>query len=70
MALSLVCLIAVVVLPTWAMVFISNSLMHGIDVSEIWAVNISLQSFATGIVVVASLGYGMGSLFAAVYNRL
>lgn len=63
----IVCAAAVVLLPDLSLV-IAQSWFHGLDLSKISAVNVSLGSFILGLVTSTAGGWLIGYIFATVYN--
>ena len=64
----LACAILVAIAPTWT-VNVFGALFHGIDISQIARTPVPLTSAILGLVEVVILGYLIGWLFGAVYNR-
>jgi len=69
-ALSVICLIAVLILPSEAEIAIANSLMHSIDVSTITKATVSLTGAVLGILIAFAIGWFIGTFFALTYNLL
>lgn len=63
----IVCVAAVVLLPDLSLT-IAQSWVHGLDLSKIYAVNVSLGSFILGLVTSTAGGWLIGYIFATVYN--
>lgn len=65
----LACAILVAIAPTWT-VNIFGALFHGIDISQIARAPVPLTSTILGLIEIIVIGYLVGWLFGAVYNRL
>lgn len=69
-AIYLVCLIFVAILPLQTIVAVTNSLMHGIDVTSIASKRITLISSLIGVVGSFIGAAIIGYVFAYFYNRI
>jgi len=49
-------------------VFVFNSLMHGLDTTEIVRMDIPITDSIIGIIGTFGLGWAMGALIAVIYN--
>lgn len=63
----LVCVAAVVLLPDLSLT-IAQSWVHGLDLSKIYALNVTFGSFILGLVTSTAGGWLVGYVFASVYN--
>ena len=66
---SLVCILLVVVARDFT-INLFGAIFHGIDLSQIAADNITISSAVLGFVEVVVIGFILGWLFAAIYNKL
>ena len=66
---SLVCLLLIVVAKNFT-INLFGAIFHGIDLSQIAADNITINSVILGFVEVVVIGFILGWLFAKIYNRL
>ena len=66
---SLVCLLLVVIARDFAINLI-GAIIHGIDLSQIAADNITIGSAVLGFVEVIVTGFILGWLFAVIYNKI
>ncbi|MEK6840648.1 MAG: DUF5676 family membrane protein [Nanoarchaeota archaeon] len=64
----LACAILVAIAPAWTVNFF-GALFHGIDISQIARAPVPLASTALGFVEIIVLGYLVGLLFGAIYNK-
>jgi hypothetical protein len=63
----IVCAAAVVIFPSQAM-FIAQSWFHGLDLSKIAVLNVTLGSFILGLATSTAGGWLIGYIFANTYN--
>ena len=64
----LACAILVAIAPTWT-VNVFGALFHGIDISQITRAPVPLTTTILGLVEIVVMGYLVGWLFGAVYNK-
>jgi len=69
-AISIICLVFVVIAPIGTVTSVANSLFHGLDVSSIAVRSISLGSSILGLVILFLLGAVSGYVFAFAYNKI
>jgi len=67
-AVYLACAILVAIAPAWTVSFF-GALFHGIDIAQIARTPVPLGSAVLGFIEIVVIGYLVGWLFAAVYNR-
>ena len=68
--ISLVCLLFVALSPLELVIRVSNSFMHGIDVSSIAAKDTGFADSVLGFVIVVLGSMAVGYIFAVLYNWL
>ena len=64
----LACAILVALAPTWT-VNVFGALFHGIDITQIARTPVPLTSTILGLIEIVVMGYLVGWLFGAVYNK-
>ena len=64
----LACAILVAIAPTWT-VNLFGALFHGVDITQIERTSVSLTSAILGLIEIIVIGYLIGWLFGAVYNK-
>ena len=64
----LACAILVAIAPTWT-VNVFGALFHGIDITQIARTPVPLTSTILGLIEIVVMGYLVGWLFGAVYNK-
>lgn len=62
------CMATMKILPTETVVRLSNSLMHGVDVTSIMRANVPISDVMIGIIEIAVLGWLFGAGLALFYN--
>lgn len=65
---SLVCLLLIIVAKNFT-INLFGAIFHGIDLSQIAADNITINSVILGFVEVVVIGFILGWLFAKIYNK-
>lgn len=65
--ISTVCALGIMLLPSVSLT-ISQSWFHGLDISKISSPNLTLGSFALGLVSAMVLSWPVGYIFASLYN--
>ncbi len=68
--ISLACLLFIALSPLEAVIKVSNSFMHGIDISSIAVKDTSFADSLLGFVIVVLGSMAVGYIFAVTYNWL
>lgn len=67
MGLYVICRLAFLLFPDIVMA-VANSWFHGIDLTKIASLNLSLGSFILGLVSISALTWITGYVFVRIYN--